>query len=89
MTDNLGELRIGKILLAIVIGIAVGWLVYSRFTFQQESAAADKSAAVERALKETKDDAASLRRRVEEIERRLPPSPTNPSPGNAKRGKAK
>jgi hypothetical protein len=89
MTDNLGELKAGKILLAILIGIAFAWLIFSRFSFRQEPAATDKSVAIERELKETKDDAASLRRRIDDIGRRLSTPTLAPRARNPKRGKGK
>jgi hypothetical protein len=89
MTDNLGELKTGKILLAILFGIAFAWFIYSRFSFQQEPAATDKNVAIERELKETKEDAASLRRRIDELERRLSTSSPPPGTRKPKRGEGK
>jgi hypothetical protein len=89
MTDNLGELKAGKMLLAVLIGIAFAWVIYSRFSFHQEPAATDKSAAIERELQQTKDDAASLRRRIDDIERRLSAQPPAPHVRNSQRGKGK
>jgi hypothetical protein len=71
MKDNLGELKASKIVLAVVIGIAFAWLVDSRFSFRQEPTAADKGVAIERELQQTQKDAASLRQRIDVIERRL------------------
>jgi hypothetical protein len=67
MTSNLGELSPVKALLAIVLGCAVAWLIFSRFSFQQESAPIDKTAAVENNLKRTNDDLDALRKRVEQL----------------------
>jgi uncharacterized protein YlxW (UPF0749 family) len=89
MTDNLGELKTVKILLAIVIGIAFAWFTYSRFSFRQEPAADDKSEVLERELKQTNDDAASLRQRVDDIERRLAALIAEPRVRTSKRGKRK
>jgi septal ring factor EnvC (AmiA/AmiB activator) len=84
MTNNLGELKLGKALLAILLGCALAWFVYSRFSFEQETGAADKTTALlERELKEAKDEAAALRKRIEEIERRLS-EPTPPAVRKAK-----
>jgi hypothetical protein len=63
MTSNLGELSPVKALLAIVLGCAVAWLIFSRFSFQQESAPIDKTAAVENNL----NDLDALRKRVEQL----------------------
>jgi uncharacterized membrane protein YccC len=84
MTNNLGELRLGKVLLAIILGCAFAWFVYSRFSFVQKADTVDKTAAVARELKKTKDEALELRKRVEEIERRL----AEPKPSSVRKAKS-
>ena len=75
MTNNLGELNLVKALLWIVASCALAGLVYSRFSFEQQPPpdwkAAEKTAVLERELEQTKNEAAALRKRIEEIEQRL------------------
>lgn len=72
MKNTIGELHLGKAILAVVIAGALAWLVYSRFSFVQEENSADRTAVLERELQQTKDASEKLRQRIEEIERRLP-----------------
>jgi hypothetical protein len=79
MTNNLGELKPAKALLAIVLGCTIAWLIFSRFSFQQEPAPTDKKAAIECNLKRTNDELDALRKRVEQLES-SPPAPTKGPP---------
>jgi hypothetical protein len=83
MTNNLGELKPRTALLWIVLACGLAWFVYSRFSFVQKPDTADKSAAFARELQQTKDEAAELRKRVEDLERRQS-EPKTPSAPKAK-----
>lgn len=76
MKNRIGELQLGKALLVVVIACMIAWLVYSRFSFRKEVTLADRTVILERELHQTKDAYELLRKRVDEIERRLPaPAP--------------
>jgi hypothetical protein len=80
MTNNLGELKLYKGVLAIVLGCMSAWLIFSRFSFQQEPAPTDKTAATETELIRTNGELDALRKRVEQLES----SPAAPAQGPPK-----
>jgi hypothetical protein len=89
MIDNLGELKIWKVVLSIVVGIAFAWSVYSRFSFRQEPSAAEKTAALEREVEQSKNDAAAIKKRFDEIEHRLASPTAGTGAANPNRRKRK
>ena len=83
MKNTIGELHLGKTILAVVIACAFAWFVYSRVTFKKEESTNDRIGVLERELQVSKDASAKLRQRIEEIERRLP-GPASPVVPKAK-----